>query len=264
MKNFFQENKKLIFIFGVLLNVFLASLILLVGAYATNALKQGRFIGQEIKHKNTITVYGKGEVYTKPDLAKISFSVKTEAKTVKQAIAANTNKMNDIISVLEQEGISKKDLKTTNFSIYPRYEWQKQAMPVPIDGKRILAGYEVSQTLEVKIRDLDKIGKVIQEATKAGANQIGNLQFLVDKKEEFEKEARNMAIKQAKQKAKDIASSLGIRLGRIVNFSENTNEPVFYLRGAASYEENKSDSSPQIEPGQNKIQSRVSISYEIE
>ncbi len=262
MEQFIKKNKNLIRVFIILLNLFLLALIILVGVSIVNSAKESRYIGQD-NNKNTIEVSGQGTVYISPNIAKISFSVKTEAKTVKQAMAANINKMNDIINVLEQEGISKKDLKTTNFSVYPRYEWQKQTMPVPV-GKRILVGYEVSQTLEVKIRNLDKIGKVIQLATKAGANQIGNLQFLVDNQEEFKKQARIKAIEQAKQKAKEIASELGIKLGRIVNFSESVNSPIYYPLRKNVSEITENNSIPQIEPGQNKIEIKVYLTYNIQ
>ncbi|GAG34302.1 unnamed protein product, partial [marine sediment metagenome] len=129
-----------------------------------NKIKESRYIGQDIELRNTITVMGTGKVYAKPDLALTSFSVVTEKKTVAEAVEENTGKMNAIISLMKEEGVEEKDLKTTTFNIYPRYEYHREAeigiWPSP-EGKRVLVGYEVRQTLEVKIRNIEKIGVVI-------------------------------------------------------------------------------------------------------
>ncbi len=261
MKNIFGESRILIVLFLILLNIFLSVLIILGAVYVENSLKAGKYIGQDVKNMRTITVSAEKDIYVKPDLAEVNFSVKTEAKTVKQAMLANTNKMNNIITAFKQEGIDKKDLKTTNFSIYPRYEWQKQAIPEP-SGKRILTGYEVSQTIKVKIRNLDKVGKIIKVATKAGANQVGSLQFSIDKKDKFIQEARAGAIGKAKARAKELAKLLGVKLVKIINYSENNYRPrTFGLSMAKS--ENSSQALPKIEPGQNKIEVNVSLTYEI-
>src|SRR3989344_6297599 len=90
---------------------------------------------------NTITVSGSGEVFVKPDLAQTSFSVISEAKTVAEALTDNTQKMNAVISFIKSQEVGEKDLKTTNFSIYPRYDYIKE--------KRMSAGYEVQQSLQV-------------------------------------------------------------------------------------------------------------------
>ncbi|MFH1181154.1 MAG: SIMPL domain-containing protein [bacterium] len=205
---------------------------------------------------NTIVVSGHGEIFIKPDLAKTSFSVLTEAKTAAAALSENAQKMNAVIDFAKGQGIEAKDLKTTNFSIYPRYEWQDKG------SKRILVGYEVNQSLQVKIRDLTKVGAIIEGATKAGANQVGDLQFTIDQEDEFKKQAREAAIKEAKDKAKELASQLGVKLARIINFSESGNGPIFYglermaLPAAGGGE-------PQIETGENKIEVQVVITYEI-
>ena len=128
----------------------------------------------------------------------------------------------------------------------------------------MLVGYEVTQSLEVKIRDMEKIGNIIEGATAAGANEVGSLQFTVDKEEEFKKQARKEAIEKAKAKAEELASQLGVNLVKITNFSESSVIPYFYgLEKAAAPAGMGAGETPQIETGENKIEVTVTITYEI-
>jgi len=192
----------------------------------------------------------------------IDFSVVGEKKTVIEAMAENTKKMNSVIEAIKSQGVEEKDLKTTNFSISPRYEWYEKSEIYPA-GKRVLVGYEVNQTLQVKIRDLTKIGNIIQVATKAGANQVGDLQFTIDKQDELKSQARKEAIEKAKVMAKEIAGQLGVKLVKITNFSENAIAPIpypYFMEKAMS----GGAETPQIQTGENKIEVQVSITYEID
>lgn len=249
-----------ILILSGLLSIFIITLSVSTLVNINNKIKEGRYIGQEVESKNTITVSDKSEVYAKPDLATTDFSVITEAKTVTEALTQNSEKMNKIINFVKRQGVDEVDLKTTNFNIYPRYEYEKITYPT---GKRILAGYEIQQTLQVKIRDLSKISSILQGVADAGANQIGDLQFTIDKQDEFKQQARNQAIKKAKEKAEDLAKQLGVHLVRITDFSEGTNEPYVYRELTADAKSFGGGEMPQIETGQNKIEITVSITYEI-
>lgn len=220
-------------------------------------------IGESPEVKNAITISASGEVFAKPDLAITNFSVITEAKTVGEALAENTQKMNAVISSLEGEGAADKDLKTTSFNIFPRYEFQKvetEIYPFP-PGKRVLVGYEVSQSLQAKIRDLTKVGQIIEKAAAAGANQIGDLQFTIDKEDELKAQARKQAIEKAKVKARELTDSLGVRLGRITSFQESQFGPIFF--GLKEMMPTPAPGVPQIETGENKIEVAVTITYEI-
>jgi len=249
---------------SVILFIFLMVVTVWFAVAIQNKIKEGKYIGQEIEAKNTITVSETGEIYAKPDLALTTFSVITEAKTVSEAMSDNTQNMNAIISVMKDEGIEEKDLKTTSFTIYPRYEWQKiesEIYPYP-PGKRVLVGYEVRQSLQVKIREMAKIGDIIQGATDAGANQVGNLQFTIDQEDELKKQARGQAIEKAKAKAQELAQHLGVSLVRITHFSESGVVPRFYAP-TTEMAEGKGGEAPQIETGENLISVTVSITYEI-
>jgi len=255
MENF-HGDKKAKAIFKTIISVFLLSLTALALIYAQAKLDQST---------NTISVIGNGEIYVKPDLASTSFSVITESKTVGVASKNNVEKMNTIIANMKALGVEEKDLKTISFNIYPLYEWQTDLSSSvwPRPENRVLVGYEVRQSLQVKIRDLTKVGEIIQVATDAGSNQINNLQFTIDDEEGVKKQARELAIEDAKTKAKDLSSQLGVRLVKIVNFSESSASPRYYGLGEALYESTEKVPIPQIETGENKIDVTVYITYQI-
>jgi len=258
-----MERQKLKNFFGLLLSIFLIVLIIYTSVDIRNKIKEGKYIGQDIESQNTITVSEKGEVWASPDLALANFSTITEEKTVTEALSKNTKKMNEVINFLKNQGLEDKDLKTTTFRIYPRYEWHKNAEIVPYpEGKRVLVGYEVHQSLQVKIRSMEKIGEIIQGAIDAGANQVGDLEFTIDNQDELKKQAREQAIEKAKTKAEELASQLGVNLVRITNFSESATFPRFYglAKEAVMAPE---EEALQIETGENKIEVAVTITYEI-
>jgi len=212
--------------------------------------------------ENTITVSDTGTVYTKPDLTVASFSVITEGKTVAKAMEDNTKKMNDVISFIKEQGVEEKDLKTTTFNISPLYEWEDNDT---YSGKRTLVGYEITQTLEVKIRDLTKIGVIIEGGTSVGANEVSDLQFTVDDQDALKKQAREEAINKAKAKAEELAKELGVKLIRISNFNESVAVPYYVTmkESALGLGGGTAPATPQIETGESKIEVTVSITYEI-
>ena len=264
-QNFREKNKYFLTALIVVLSLFLVAMIVSTIVDIQNKIKEGKYIGQEIEAKNKITVSGTGEIYAKPDLALTTFSVISEAKTVAEAMKGNTEKMNNIIDFIKGQGVEAKDLKTTSFNIYPRYEWHKttEIPPYP-QGERVLVGYEIRQSLQVKIRDMEKIGQIIEGAAAAGANQVGDLQFTIDNEDEVKKQARTQAIEKAKTKARELASQLGVNLVRITNFSESSVVPRYYgLEKALGMGAVEEEAAPQIEIGENKITVQVTITYEI-
>lgn len=224
------------------------------------------FLGASINEKSqvsesqVITVSGTGEVYATPDVGLIDISVKTEGKDVATATNESSVKMNDIISFIKISSVEDKDIKTTGFNINPIYSWEDKT------GKRTLTGYEVTQTVNVKIRDLTKVGSIISGATEKGANDIGSLSFIVDDDEQIKEDAKNLAIKDAQAKAKNLEKALGVKMVKIINFSESSYNPI-YNEITSSYKMLDSAGSgvsiPTISAGQNKITSTVTITYAI-
>ena len=257
----FDSNKKIILIILlVVLSVFLIILSVSGVIDIFNKIKQGRYIGQEAEFKNSIVISETGEVYAKPDLAVVNFSVIEEAKTAAEATSKNTETMNNIIQAMEDQGIEDKDLKTISFNLYPRYEYTDDTF-----NKRILVGYEVSQNLEVKIRDMEKIGTIIEEATSAGANDVGGLQFTIDNEDGLKKEARAQAIGKAKNKAQELSSQLGVKLGRVISFNESFFVPYYDNRAYLEKAEGMGGggSVPDIQTGENTISVTITVVYEI-
>lgn len=212
----------------------------------------GQDANAEFRH--TIAVSATSTIYVEPDLAIITFSVVTEAQTVSKAMDANVKRMNAVINCLKQLGVEDKDLKTTNFNISLRYE-QDNAMQ-----KRVLVGYQMYQSLTVKIRNFQKLADIIQGALDAGANQISNLVFMVEDPEEIQKQARTQAIEKARVRAQELADKLGIQLGKVVGFHEDFSAlRPFNARAGMGV----AAASPQIESGENEIAITITIIYEI-
>ncbi|MDO8481848.1 MAG: SIMPL domain-containing protein [bacterium] len=232
-------------------------------------LKSYRFIGSGVAATNTISVNGEGEVFAVPDTALFSVTVQTTAKDVKTAQDATTKKGNDVIAYLKSQAVDEKDIQTTDYSVNPQYEWSQSACPqggyCP-GGKQILTGYQVSQTLSVKVRDTKKAGELLSGVSSRGATEVSGLSFTIDDEDALKAEARDKAITQAKDKAEVLAKSLGVSLVRVVGFSENGGGgPIYYAKATAMGLGGGMDSAPapEIPVGQNKIVSDVSVTYEI-
>ncbi len=257
--NLFKRRKVFVNLLSLLI------LFILISMGASIALKIAQIRSEtritEGTLRDTIEVKGEGKIDVKPDIALITFSVIRESRDIAKAQEENTQTMNDIIENLINLGVKKSDLKTTNYSIYPRYEYNRET------GKQTLAGYEVRQNLEVKIRDFNEIGKTIQESTDLGANQMGGLNFTIDDQTKAKSDARAKAIADAKSKAKILAKQLGIKLGSIINFYESSDyTPVYKTQsmiGGGDISEEIAMPTPNIEPGTNEIQINVGLVYEI-
>jgi uncharacterized protein len=230
-------------------------LFLYVTLLARNAAKQHDYIGRPESQRDTISISAEGKVTALPDIASISIGVMTEKKTVADAQKENTAKMNAIIAKLKDLGVASGDITTTNYSIYPQYDW--------IDNRQTERGFQVSQNVDVKVRDLEKIGDILAAVGELGANQVGGVNFTIDEPEELRQQARLEALENAKVKAQELADAAGVTLGRVVGFSEDAGyvpPPVFYDRAAEGF---GGGASPKIEPGSQEVAVNVTVIYEI-
>jgi uncharacterized protein len=251
---------------GILLVVFLA-------VQSIKTLKEYRYIGHASSQPNTITVSGTGEVTAVPDTGTFSFSVVEEAKVSADATDAAAKKMNAIIAALKAAGVDEKDIKTTGYNVYPKYEYQTKDIVCPMNsycpqqGKQVLTGYEVSQTVQVKVRKTADAGTLLSKVATLGASNVSGLDFVIDDMDAIKTQARDKAIADAKGKAAQLARSLGVDMSRIVSFSESGNGgPIYYdkaVMGAPLGMGNQA-SVPQLPVGENKVTSNVTITYEIE
>jgi hypothetical protein len=207
---------------------------------------------------NQITVTGEGKVYVKPDIALVSLGVKTTGLTTADVMKKNTEKMNEVIKSIKDNGVDEKDIQTTNYSLSPLYNYTEAA-------GRVFQGYTLDQNLDVKIRDFTKVGDILQWAVSSGANLTSNLQFTVENPEQYKQEARAKAIEQAKANAMDLVKVSGITLGKLVNIYENSTYPMYNSTKAIGMGGGVMESAPApvIQPGQTEIDITVNLTYRV-
>ena len=205
--------------------------------------------------QRTINVSGTGQVTIKPDIAYINIGVHTEMPSAADAVAQNNTNSQAVIDALKAAGVAADDLQTTNFNIYPN----NQTGP---DGKTVSTTYMVDNTVSVKVRDLTKLGAVLDAAVKAGANNVNNIQFDVVDKTKALSDARAAAVKAAKDEATQLAAAAGVTLGDVqtINYNENTPGPIFYAKSAGLA---AADSSVPVSAGTMDISVNVTMTYEI-
>jgi len=245
----------------------LLALYLLVQIFSE--FKSMRYIGSGVSATNTITVSGEGEVSAVPDTATFSVTIQERAREVKDAQNKATEKGNAVIDYLKEQGIEDKDIQTADYSVYPEYEYSTKACEPNVycvPGKQTLTGYQVSQTITVKVRDTEQAGELLSGVGERGATQVSGLSFTIDDEEALQQAARDEAIAQAKEKADNLASALGVDVVRVVGFSEDGNYPMPYAYGRGVAMDTMSAEAkvaPSIPTGENKIISNVTITYEI-
>jgi uncharacterized protein len=234
----------------------IASIALLM--FAINLYREGKLIGANAN--NTITVSGTGKVEVKPDTANITFTVRDSGKTSKEGEIKVAEKVDKALQELKKI-IEEENIKTENYNSYPKYFYPQNA-PARIDG------YEVSQTISLKIYDLDKVSDIISIVSGAGINEVSGPSFTVDNDDAYKQEARQEAISEAKEKAYRLARQLDVDLVRIVGFSEDGNYASLpYARTemtmAGMSMIAKDAAAPALPTGQNEVTSNVSITFEI-
>lgn len=250
--------------------IVLVILALFLAAQTINTVKEFRFIGGGVPVSNVIAVSGEGEVFAVPDVATFSFSVIEEDANASLAQEMAAKKINQVLSFIERSGVEERDIKTTSFNLYPRYEFRREpcvGFNCPPSGERVLVGFEVNQSVEVKVRDTERAGEIIAGIGELGISNISGLSFTIDDEEILKAEARSLAIEDAKEKAEILAKDLDVSLVRIVSFNE-FDQPVFSQRfdvaeSAFGIGGAELPVAPELPLGENKIVSRVSITYEI-
>jgi len=238
-------------------NIFLTGLIIFVFLFLIKAFD----ISYPLTVVNTtktseLAVVGEGKVEATPDTAYIDagINVNDEATVEKaQSIINKTN--NDIIDAMKKLGIDKNDIKTSNYSIYPNYNYAGNTNQI--------SGYNGNVTITIKTKKIDLVSSIIEQATKVGANQIQGVRFIIDKPENFRELARDAAIKNARTQGEKLAKNLKINLGKVVNIVESTPDTVQPLYRSAAMGMGGGDSNAAaIEPGSQTITSTVTLYFE--
>lgn len=242
-------------------------------AFASIANGLGEF--KSLKHPNgtqaTITVTGEGEVTALPDIATITITVRESAKTVPEVQKLVEAKVTKAIESVSALGVDKKDTKTLSYTVNPKYEYintpviYSGSAYMPVQSKQKLVGYEVAETIQIKVRKVDTAGDVIGALGTANITEISGPEFTVDDMDKAQADAKEIAIKKARAKAKETAKALGAHLGEVVQFSENSGGyyPMYY-KGAAAPMAAESSDRVTIPTGESVIKSNVSITYSID
>jgi uncharacterized protein YggE len=227
------------------------------GALPTQAATPGQ---QTAAGANTggVTVVGQGTSFGQPDQATVVVGVDTFAPTVAEATAQNQATLDNVMAALEAAGIATEDIQTTNYSLYAEQIYGDK-------GPEGIAGYRVSNQVNVKIRDISAVGDVLAAVTEAGANAIYGVNFTVADPAALEAEARAKAMEDARKRAESLAELGGVSLGDIVLISEVVGSPVMPLgMGGGGFAMEQAAAAPGISPGQLSYQVQVQVTYGIQ
>ena len=205
-----------------------------------------------------VNVTGVGYANLVPDIAYIYVGVHTEKPSAATAVDENNAQTQKMIQALKDFGIAAKDIRTTNFSIWPQDKYDP--MTGTPTGDKI---YMVDNTVYVTVRDLDKLGDLLDTVVGAGANTVNSIQFDVADKSEALKQARAEAVKDAADQAKELADAAGVELGDVqsIGFYDSQPYPVFDGKGGGGGA--VMEAAVPIQPGQLTFTVNVSVTYEI-
>lgn len=252
--------------------------------------KSMAYIGHSRNQENTITVSGTGDAFAKPDVANFSFTLSDTEKAVSDAQAKVAQREEAALQAVRAAGVADSDITTASYGIFPHYEYHNAVCPQPAvsvygvqsaapqsvsgaeaspivycpPGKSVLAGYDVSETITVKLRDLSKAGSLLASLGSAGVSNLSGPDFTVNDPSIVQAEARSKAIADARTKANELAGELGVTIIGVTNFYEsNGPQPISYGMGAKAMVMSAASPVPELPAGENKVTDNVSVTYEI-
>ena len=229
-----------------------------VGAVTLIASQESRGAPAPDAPQRTIMVSGDGEVSAKPDQARLSAGVVTQAPNATAAMTANTAAMNRVFAALRMAGIPDNKIQTSNFSVQPKYSSAVSGPNNP-DPQRI-TGYQVSNQVTVIVDDLMKLGPTLDALVRSGANQLGGIAFTIANPKPFAERARAAAVADAQAKARTLAMAAGVTLGPLMSIQESGGGrpgPVFALARAGQI-------GPPIAEGEQMVTVNVQMTYAIQ
>jgi uncharacterized protein YggE len=235
----------------------LTATLLLATAFSPVALA-----AQERERKEpVIVVSGEGDAAIAPDMAVLSLGVAETRKTARDALDVANSAMSAVIEALKKQGIAPRDLQTSGLSIQAQYAYPQNEDGTP--KPPVLTGYAVSNTLTVRVRDLAKVGAIIDQAVTLGVNQGGDIRFTNEDPAKTVATARAAAVRDAIEKAKTLADAAGVKVGRILEITETGNaedpRPLMSARMAKQAE----DAVP-VEAGENSYSINVNVTFAID
>ena len=205
----------------------------------------------------TVSVSGHGEINVAPDTASISMGVDVTQPTLTEAQAQATAQMTAVIATLKAAGIADEDIQTTSFNVYVLQDTSRHADP------NVITGYEITNQLDVTVRDTAILGQLLDQAVKAGANNISGFSFFVDDETAAAREARRLAVDDARTKAEELATAAGLTLGPVVFITEGTQTPVLPMFQSPDVAMAKADAAVPVESGSSTVAVDVSMAFEL-
>lgn len=248
----------------------IAGMLALIGLFFGSlalGLSEWQSLGRPNGQVASITVSGEGEVTTLPDIATVVITVRESAKTVPEAQKLAETKVKAAIAALSKFGVHDLDQKTLSYNVNPKYE----NVPVlsgamyPVSNQKIV-GYEVTQTVQIKVRDVEAAGEIIGALGVANITEISGPSFEVDNIDTLQAEAKEKAIAQAREKAKATAKALGTSLGPVIQFNEDNGGyyPMYAKSMMADGRGGAADQEVSLPQGDSVIKSRVTITYSLD
>jgi uncharacterized protein YggE len=261
MERFFAETHARIM--GLLL---LLVAIIALAAYAQLTFRQAQFVASG---PTTISVSGEGEAIGIPDVAQFTFSVESVGQEAAAAQNASAEAMNAILAYLREQGVVETDIQTTGYNLYPNWRYEERVCPVGSfcpPGERVQDGFTVSQSVAVKVRNLDVAGDLLSGVGQRGATNLSGLMFTVDDEDALQAAAQAEAIADAQAKAQVLADSLGVSLVRLVGFYEDQAGPypVPYGMGGDMMMREEAVKAPELPAGESELVRRVTLTFEVE
>jgi uncharacterized protein YggE len=206
----------------------------------------------------TISVAGEGRVAAAPDLATIQTGVVTHARQAREAVSANNEATERLLATLEEHGIAAKDVQTSSFDVRPEYERDARGVSQPE-----IVGYRVTNQVRVRVRDLARLGRVLDAVVQAGSNQISGIVFDIDDPTDLLDAARKRAVADARRRAELYAAAAGVRVGRVLTISEESlyRPPPQPLARAAAME---MQAAVPVATGEQEPRARVHVLFGLE
>ncbi|MFT5663353.1 MAG: hypothetical protein ACI9YO_003004 [Gammaproteobacteria bacterium] len=209
-----------------------------------------------------IRVTGEGTALIAPDMAVLDLSVTREAATAQEALEANSAAMKQVLEEMRKQGVEERDLQTSNFSIQPKYIYPSQKSTREREPPSIV-GYTVRNTLTLRIRDISRVGEILDKSVILGVNEGGNIRFSNNDPSAAIDQARVAAVHNAMMKAKTLAEAAGVRTGALLELSEQSSTPRALPIARAEMMMSRTADSVPVATGENSYKVQVSVTYAI-
>jgi uncharacterized protein YggE len=220
----------------------------------------GLAFGQDAQRAGvpTVRAHGEATINVKPDMAQLNIGVVTQGQTADAAAGQNAKQTADVISALKKELGTRAEIQTSGYTIHPNYRNPRDGSTPPT-----IAGYTATNTVHIRLSDISAVGKMIDTATRVGANNVHGIQFSVKDEQASRGEALRAAVRVARANAESMAAGLGLKTGRLVSVSDGDPVQVVPFRAEMMMAQRSADATP-VEPGNVQVRAVVTVTFELQ